>query len=64
MQKIKLEIEALDVESFTPAEADAPVGTVNGHEDRPSGTLSGCWSQCFVETDCCFPETHDCTFYC
>lgn len=54
MEKLRLNVEALAVESFEPQETVAAEGTVRGHE--ASYLQSQCKSYCTFER-CCTAET-------
>ncbi|MBB4635741.1 hypothetical protein [Longimicrobium terrae] len=58
MNKMKLELDSLDVQSFATAKVDGYQGTVDGHAKTPACTL-GCGS----EIDAC-PSSLGCTYQC
>lgn len=49
MRKLKLSLEDLHVESFTPDARDAEEGTVHGRETFMPGS---CWPDCSADTLC------------
>lgn len=49
MRKIRLDVEALAVESFRPAEGEgAPAGTVQAHQAPPVPTLHTGYHGCYA----------------
>jgi hypothetical protein len=74
MRKLKLNVEAITVESFQTQSKPAMRGTVAGHDTVESACPTACWTQCpsgcltqCDASDCtaCNPtNAADCTWYC
>lgn len=59
MKKLKLEIDSLEIESFSTAAGQEPAGTVEAHATRNQNTCGAtCDASCFGSCD------HTCDYTC
>ena len=63
MRKLKLDVDALAVETFAAADAAEPAGTVHGNDDDAPSRATVCCPPTWQRT-CGCPETWNCTFDC
>jgi len=66
MNKMKLDLESLQIESFDTSEAREDRGTVNGHESEAGHSYAGtcgthCWGLCGGGGDDHGPSVTQCT---
>lgn len=54
ISKLRLDLDALAVESFSPANSPArPAGTVHGHAETPSAEQTACADVCASQVNTC-----------